>query len=113
MLHYPSKEFKELTSRHGITLSMSDKGYCYDNAVAESFFHTLKTEEVHLKHYRTKEEAKAAIFEYVEVFYNRERIHSGKCCFGKTPMQTFLESKHLAKEKKLDSQILTANEIVK
>ena len=73
---YTSKEFKELTLRHGITLSMSDKGHCYDNAVAESFFHTLKTEEVHLKHYRTREEAKCAIFEYIEVFYNRERLHS-------------------------------------
>lgn len=55
---------------------MSDKGHCYDNAVAKSFFHKLKTEEVHLKHYRTKEEAKAAIFEHVEVFYNQERLHS-------------------------------------
>jgi transposase InsO family protein len=73
---YTSKEFRELSLRHGIQMSMSDKGHCYDNAVAESFFHTLKTEEVHLKHYRTREEAKTAIFEYVEVFYNRERLHS-------------------------------------
>jgi len=73
---YTSREFRELTLRNGINLSMSDKGHCYDNAVAESFFHTLKTEEVHLKHYRTREEAKTSIFEYVEVFYNRERLHS-------------------------------------
>lgn len=73
---YTSGEFKELTQRHGIYLSMSAKGHCYDNAVAESFFHTLKTEETHLKRYRTREEAKLGIFEYVEVFYNRERLHS-------------------------------------
>lgn len=73
---YTSAEFKEFTKRHGICLSMSAKGHCYDNAVAESFFHTLKTEEVHLKHYRTREEAKLSVFEYIEVFYNRERLHS-------------------------------------
>lgn len=73
---YTSKEFKELTSRHGIKLSMSAKGRCYDNAVAESFFHTLKTEETHLCNYRIREEAKSSIFEYIEVFYNRRRLHS-------------------------------------
>lgn len=73
---YTSKEFREIAVRHGIELSMSAKGHCYDNAVAESFFHTLKTEETHLKHYRTREEGQSAIFEYVEVFYNRQRLHS-------------------------------------
>ena len=73
---YTSNEFKELTYRHGITLSMSAKGRCYDNAVAESFFHTLKTEEVHLSNYRIREEAKTSIFEYIEIFYNRKRLHS-------------------------------------
>ena len=73
---YTSKEFRELALRHGIELSMSAKGHCYDNAVAESFFHTVKTEETHLKHYRTREEGQFAIFEYVEVFYNRQRLHS-------------------------------------
>jgi len=73
---YTSKEFKELTQKYGINLSMSAKGRCYDNAVAESFFHTLKTE--HTKHcnFRNREEAKTSIFEYVEVFYNRKRLHS-------------------------------------
>jgi len=73
---YTSKEFKELTSGYGIKLSMSGKGHCYDNAVAESFFHTLKTEETSLRNYRIREEAKTSIFEYIEVFYNRERLHS-------------------------------------
>jgi putative transposase len=73
---YTSKEFKELSSRHGIKLSMSGKGHCYDNAVAESFFHTLKTEHTNFFKYRIREEAKNSIFEYIEVFYNRQRAHS-------------------------------------
>ena len=54
---YTSSDFKELTKRHGIQLSMSSTGNCYDNAVAESFFHTLKTEHTHFCNYRTREEA--------------------------------------------------------
>lgn len=73
---YTSKEFNELSSRHGIKLSMSGKGHCYDNAVAESFFHTLKTEHTKFYKYRIREEAKNSIFEYIEVFYNRQRAHS-------------------------------------
>jgi len=73
---YTSKEFKELSSKYGITLSMSGKGNCYDNAVAESFFHTLKTEYTNFYKYRIREEAKNSIFEYIEVFYNRQRAHS-------------------------------------
>jgi transposase InsO family protein len=73
---YTSKEFRDLALSHGIRLSMSAKGHCYDNAVAESFFHTMKTEHIYLTHYRTREEAKTSIFEYIEVFYNRLRLHS-------------------------------------
>lgn len=73
---YTSKEFRELTAKHGIKLSMSGKGNCYDNAVAESFFHTLKTEHTNFHRYRIREEAKSSIFEYIEVFYNRQRSHS-------------------------------------
>ena len=73
---YTSKEFMELTCRHGIRLSMSGKGHCYDNAVAESFFHTLKTEEIHRCNYSLREEAKNCIFNYIENFYNRKRLHS-------------------------------------
>jgi transposase InsO family protein len=73
---YTSADFQELTTRHGIKLSMSAKGHCYDNAVAESFFHTLKTEHTDLCKYKIREEAKASIFEYIEVFYNRQRMHS-------------------------------------
>ena len=56
--------------------SMSRKGECYDNAVAESFFGTLKTELVDDQDYRTREQAKQSLFEYIEVFYNRQRRHS-------------------------------------
>jgi putative transposase len=55
---------------------MSRKGNCWDNAVSESFFHTLKTELVHHVKFKTKEEAKQAIFEFIEAFYNRVRMHS-------------------------------------
>jgi transposase InsO family protein len=61
---------------HGIECSMSRKGHCWDNVVAESFFHTLKTELVHHEDYRSRAEAKTSIFEYIEVFYNRQRRHS-------------------------------------
>jgi len=56
--------------------SMSGKGNCYDNAVMESFFHTLKTELVSFEHFKTREEAKMKIFDYIEIFYNRQRSHS-------------------------------------
>lgn len=73
---YTSKEFKQLVDNHKIKLSMSGTGRCYDNAVAESFFHTLKTEHTNFCNYKIREEAKNSIFEYVEVFYNRRRLHS-------------------------------------
>ena len=73
---YTSKEFQKLLKKNGITVSMSGTGNCYDNAVMESFFHTLKTEHVRFEHYVTREQAKLSIFEYVEVFYNRKRLHS-------------------------------------
>ena len=57
-------------------VSMSGKGNCYDNAVAESFFATLKLEAVHCNFFTTKQAARAALFDYIEVFYNRQRIHS-------------------------------------
>jgi len=55
---------------------MSKKGDCWDNAVSESFFHSLKTELVHHERFKTRAEANQAIFEHIEVFYNRQRLHS-------------------------------------
>lgn len=73
---YTSKDYRKLLSDHGIVCSMSRKGNCWDNAVAESFFHTLKTELVYHEDYETRAEAKGDIFEWIEVFYNRQRRHS-------------------------------------
>lgn len=73
---YASSDYRGMLLGSSIKCSMSRKGNCWDNAVAESFFHTLKTELVHCEDYRTREEAKASIFEYIEVFYNRQRRHS-------------------------------------
>ena len=88
-VQYAAKPFQKLLDSNGIVCSMSRKGNCYDNAVQESFYHSLKTELVHHEHYRTREEAKASIFEYIEGFYNRQRLHS---TLGyKSPLQFELE----------------------
>jgi transposase InsO family protein len=73
---YASKSHRALLKQHRIEQSMSRKGDCWDNAVAESFFHTLKTELVFHERYKTRKQAHASIFEYIEVFYNRKRRHS-------------------------------------
>ncbi len=73
---YAASDFRRLLSQHGVIQSMSGKGNCYDNAVAESFFHTLKTELIYHEKYLTREHARKSVFEYVELFYNRVRRHS-------------------------------------
>jgi len=73
---YASGDYQHALAANGITPSMSRKGNCWDNAPMESFFHTLKTELVHHKNYATKEDAKRDLFQYIEGFYNRRRIHS-------------------------------------
>ena len=73
---YAATTYRELLASHGLTASMSRRGNCWDNAVVESFFHTLKTELVHHRRYRTREDATQDIFEWIEVFYNRVRRHS-------------------------------------
>ena len=73
---YASESHRELLAEHDILQSMSRKGDCWDNAVSESFFHSLKTELVHHERFKTRAEANQAIFEYIEVFYNRQRLHS-------------------------------------
>lgn len=73
---YTSNEFKAFAAKCGMILSMSGKGNCYDNAAMESFFHSFKTEHVFFCEYMTREEATLSIFEYIEIFYNRERTHS-------------------------------------
>jgi len=72
---YSAYEYRERMQSHGLVPSMSGRGNCYDNAVAESFFSNLKNELVHHCDFHTREAARAAIFDYIEVFYNRQRRH--------------------------------------
>lgn len=73
---YTSRSYKAVLGHYGIELSMSRKGNCWDNAVMESFFGTLKAEGTDRRSFNTRQEAKTVIFEYIEVFYNRQRLHS-------------------------------------
>jgi len=73
---YASFEYQKLLKKHGMICSMSGKGNCYDNAVMESFFHTLKVELVYGSVFETRAQARRCIFEYIAVFYNRIRSHS-------------------------------------
>ena len=73
---YTSTEYQAVLDKEGITVSMSRRGNCWDNAVAESFFATLKTELVHRRSWPSRGELRAAIFEYIETFYNQRRLHS-------------------------------------
>ena len=73
---YTSSSYREALARRGITVSMSRRGNCWDNAVAESFFANLKCELVHPRRWSTRTELRASLFEYIEAFYNRRRLHS-------------------------------------
>jgi putative transposase len=73
---YASNDYQKALAKHKMQPSMSRKGDCWDNAVAESFFSSLKTERVHHRLYHSRAEARRDIFEYIEVFYNRVRLHS-------------------------------------
>jgi putative transposase len=73
---YCSKDYQRLITNHQLKCSMSGKGNCYDNAVCESFFHTLKTELVYQRKYENREQARQSIFWYIEAYYNRVRRHS-------------------------------------
>ena len=75
-VQYASTDFRDVLRAYGFIQSMSRKGNCYDNAVAESFFHTLKTEHVYEYRYESRAEARQSILEYIEMFYNRHRRHS-------------------------------------
>ena len=72
---YSSASYLALLKKYGMLRSMSGKGNCHDNAVAESFFSSLKNEVVHHRNYQTRDEARTEIFEYIELFYNRKRLH--------------------------------------
>jgi putative transposase len=89
---YTSADYLEALNKQGIDVSMSRKGNCWDNAVAESFFATLKAELVYTRTWRSRLELRSAVFDYIEAFYNRERLHS---TLGyKTPHE--VETQHAA-----------------
>ena len=75
-VQYASGDFQQDLANHGIRCSMSRKGNCWDNAVVESFFNSLKQEWLHHRRFATRNEARQSIFEYIEGFYNRHRLHS-------------------------------------
>lgn len=75
-VQYASNDYQQLLSDRMIVASMSRTGNVYDNAPMESFFATLKRELIHFRTYRTRDEARVDIFEFIEVFYNRQRLHS-------------------------------------
>lgn len=73
---YCSKKYRHILSSNNLVGSMSRKGNCWDNAISESFFHTLKVELVHVNNYKSRDEARQSIFQYIEGYYNRIRMHS-------------------------------------
>jgi putative transposase len=75
-VQYACDEYQHLLKSYGMELSMSGKGDCWDNAAMESFWSTLKNELVNHERYATREQARQSIFEYIEIFYNRKRLHS-------------------------------------
>lgn len=75
-VQYACGAYRKLLRLYGIKASMSRKGNCLDNAPMESFFSSLKTELVHPTRFATRQEARATLFEYIEIFYNRKRRHS-------------------------------------
>jgi transposase InsO family protein len=85
---YAAGQYRKLLKKNNITQSMSRKGNCYDNAVMESFFKTLKVELIYRYRFRTREEAKKRLFDYIEIYYNRQRRHSA---LGYLPPAEFAE----------------------
>jgi putative transposase len=75
-VQYACEDVKEQLKKYQIIQSMSGSGNCYDNALAESFFHSMKTEWIYFQKYETKRQASLSVFEYIESFYNRRRFHS-------------------------------------
>ena len=75
-VQYASEDFKKVLNNHSFIQSMSRKGNCWDNAVAESFFSIIKSEMIHHEHFKGHNDTLPAVFEYIEVYYNRKRKHS-------------------------------------
>jgi putative transposase len=88
-VQYACQGYQAVLARHGLRCSMSRRGNCYDSAPMESFFGSLKRELVHRTGFPSREAARQAIFEYIEVFYNRRRRHSGLGFL--TPVQAYAQ----------------------
>lgn len=95
-VQYACTDFKDQLKGLPVLQSMSRKGNCWDNAIAESFFKTLKTELIYHTEYFTKQQAKLAIFEYIESWYNRKRKHSALGYRSPLQYQSYLEEKRFA-----------------
>jgi transposase InsO family protein len=93
---YASEAVRGILKDSQMVQSMSRKGNCYDNAVMESFFHTLKTELIRFENFQTREEAKMKIFDYIEIYYNRQRIHSSIDYFTPVEYENNLISRKVA-----------------
>ena len=89
---YCAHDYRRLLKAHGLIASMSKKGDCYDNAAMESWNHSLKVEAIHGQRFATRQEAQKQVFEYIEIYYNRKRLHSG---LGYLSPETF-EQRHVA-----------------
>jgi len=93
----PCNEFKSLLDKNPLVIrSMSRKGNCWDNAVAESFFKTLKAECVYQNSFINKQQAAIIVFEYIEVWYNRKRLHSALGYLSPNEFEEFLNQQKIA-----------------
>jgi len=92
-VQYASADFRSLLTDHGCIQSMSRKGNCWDNAVAESFFHTLKTQLTYHERFADKGQTEQALFIYIEAYYNRRRRHSANSY--KSPAEFELDAEQL------------------
>ena len=108
-VQYACTAYKDRLDEHGIVPSMSAKGYCYDNAFAETFFKTLKAEEVYLTEYETIEDVLKAVPRFIEAVYNEKRIHSSLGYFSPEEFEKLAERKQLQKQGLQPVMILPGN----
>lgn len=108
-VQYACKAYKDRLRKHGILPSMSAKGYCYDNAFAETFFKTLKAEEVYLTEYETIEDVLKSVPRFIEAVYNKKRLHSSLGYFSPEEFEKLAERKQLQKHGLQSVMILPGN----
>lgn len=104
---YTSARLRNTLAHYGFLQSMSGKGNCYDNAITESFFSTLKKELVYLTNFKTKEQATTEVFQFIEIFYNRQRLHSALGYLS--PLE--FKMKNLTENKKEEMLINNSNRV--